>query len=109
DSDKITITSVCTNESVFLPNTFSPNNDGMNDYFFPRTGSDINIVSLTVFNRWGQTVFQKRNFSSNNAANGWDGKYKSVLQSPDVYVYVMALQCSGNNVFLKKGNITLIR
>ncbi|MEP6467524.1 MAG: gliding motility-associated C-terminal domain-containing protein, partial [Parafilimonas sp.] len=107
--DKISIISVCTNESVFLPNTFSPNNDGMNDYFFPRTGSDINIVSLTIFNRWGQTIFQKRNFSSNNAANGWDGKYKNVLQNPDVYVYIMALQCSGNSVFLKKGNITLIR
>jgi gliding motility-associated-like protein len=109
DSDKITITSLCTNESVFLPNTFSPNNDGMNDYFYPRTPSDVNIISLTVFNRWGQTVFQKRNFSSNNAMNGWDGKYKNNLQNADVYVYVMELQCSGNNSFLKRGNITLMR
>ena len=109
DSDKIIINAICTSESVFIPNTFSPNNDGMNDYFFPRSGSDIPIKSLIIFNRWGQRIFQKQNFSSNNFANGWDGKYKNVLQNPDVYVYVMELQCAGNGTFIKKGNVTLLR
>ncbi|MEP6467523.1 MAG: PKD domain-containing protein [Parafilimonas sp.] len=109
DSDHIRINAICTGESIFLPNTFSPNNDGMNDYFYPRSTSDINIQSLIIFNRWGLIVFQKRNFSSNNASVGWNGKYKNVLQNADVYIYLMELQCGNNNVFVKKGNISLIR
>jgi gliding motility-associated-like protein len=109
DSDHITFISICTGEAVYMPNTFSPNNDGMNDYFFPRSTSDIPIKSLTIFNRWGQMIFQKTNFPSNNYTYGWDGKYKNVLQNPDVYIYVMELQCSGNSTAIKKGDITLLR
>jgi hypothetical protein len=54
-------------------------------------------------------VFQKRNFSSNNSAEGWDGKYKNNLQKPDVYIYLMELECSGNKTFVQKGNISLVR
>ena len=108
NTDNITIITICTAESIYLPNTFSPNNDGMNDYFFPRSSQDISIRSLTIFNRWGQTVFQKRNFSSNNSAEGWDGKYKNNVQKPDVYIYLMELECSGKT-FIEKGNISLMR
>ncbi len=109
DSDNITIISVCTGEAIYLPNTFSPNNDGMNDYFYPRSSAGITIKSLTIFNRWGQMIFQKRNFSSNNFTDGWDGKYKNNLQNADVYVYIMELQCEGSSTVIKKGNISLLR
>jgi len=109
DSDHITVNAICTSESIFLPNTFSPNNDGVNDYFFPRSTSDFNIQSLVIFNRWGQIVYQKRNFSSNNQLNGWNGKYKNALQKPDVYVYIMELKCGSNKVYFKRGNVSLIR
>ncbi|MEP6682174.1 MAG: PKD domain-containing protein [Parafilimonas sp.] len=108
DSDHIIINTICTSESVFLPNTFSPNNDGMNDYFFPRSTSDLNIQSLIIFNRWGQVVYQKRNFSSNNQLNGWNGRYKNALQKPDVYIYVMELKCE-KNLYVKRGNVSLVR
>ncbi|MBV9963418.1 MAG: PKD domain-containing protein [Parafilimonas sp.] len=109
DSDRIRINAICTSESVFIPNTFSPNNDGMNDYFFPRSGFDIPIKSFTIFNRWGQMIFQKTNFFSNNFVYGWDGKFKNVAQDPDVYIYVMEMQCTGSGTIIKKGNVTLIR
>lgn len=108
DSDKITINAICTAESVFIPNTFSPNNDGMNDYFFPRSSYNIPIKSLTIFNRWGQLVFVRRDFYTNNYTYGWDGGYKGKLQYPDVYVYILELQCNGSTI-IKKGNITLLR
>jgi hypothetical protein len=60
NKDSISIIAVCTGQYIYVPNTFSPNNDGMNDYFYPRSGAGINIKSLTIFNRWGQMVFQKK-------------------------------------------------
>lgn len=109
DTATISIIAACTGDAVFIPNTFSPNNDGMNDYFYPRSASSINIKSFNIFNRWGQLIFQNQNFSSNNSAYGWNGKYRNKLQDADVYIYVAELECGDGRVFIKKGNISLIR
>lgn len=109
DTASINIVAACSGSAVFIPNTFSPNNDGMNDYFYPRSAGNITIKSMSIFNRWGQLVFQNKDFAANNASSGWDGKFKNKLQQADVYVYFIELQCAGKQVFLKKGNITLIR
>ena len=108
-SDSIILIALCNKKSIFIPNTFSPNNDGVNDVFYPRANGSLLVKSFTVFNRWGQVVFDKRNFYANGAANGWNGKYNNVLQKPDVYVYIMKLQCANDQTFMQHGNITLIR
>jgi gliding motility-associated-like protein len=107
-SDSITLIALCNKKSIYIPNTFSPNNDGVNDYFFPRANGSVLVKSLTIFNRWGQVVYDKRNFYANGSANGWDGKYNNVLQKPDVYVYIIKLVCANNETFTQQGNITLI-
>ncbi len=109
NSDSITIIALCDDQSLFIPNTFSPNNDGMNDYFYPRSNGSLLVKSMLIFNRWGQLLFQKRNFYPNANTDGWNGKYNNVLQKPDVYIYMMELQCAGNKTFLQKGTVTLIR
>lgn len=108
-TDSITIISVCKGQSFYMPNTFSPNNDGMNDYFYPRAGTPFTISSLVVFNRWGQKLFEKRNFPANNYTYGWDGKYQNKEQAPDVYIYMMELQCTDGSKIIRKGNLTLLR
>ncbi len=108
-SDAITITAICNGQSFYLPNTFSPNNDGMNDYFYPRSPSAFTIKSLTIFNRWGQMVFLGQNFPANNASSGWNGKFNGIDQAADVYVYIMQIQCADGETAIKKGNITLMR
>jgi gliding motility-associated-like protein len=108
-TDAITITAVCNGQSFYLPNTFSPNNDGMNDYFYPRSASAFTIKSLSVFNRWGQLVFQNQNFASNNASAGWNGKFNNNDLAADVYIYVMQIECADGEKAIKKGNITLLR
>jgi len=94
---------------LYVPNTFSPNNDGMNDYFFPRSNKGIVIKSLRIYNRWGQAVFQKSSFPANNYTYGWDGKFNNVNQKSDVYVYIMEVECSNGNTVIKKGDVSLIR
>lgn len=108
-TDNVTISVICNNGNVFIPNTFSPNNDGSNDRFYPR-GSGISMIrSLRVFNRWGELVFERRNFNANDASAGWDGTYKGQPLTPDVFVYTCEVVCMNNEVLPFTGDITLIK
>lgn len=105
----LTIQVLCKNGNLYIPNTFSPNGDGMNDYFYPRGKGLFTIKSLRVFNRWGKIVFEKMNFAPNYEKDGWDGKYNGAVLQPDVYVYVTEVVCENGSVIFSKGNITLLR
>lgn len=108
-SRNVQIIVVCNEKNFFIPNTFSPNNDGTNDRFYPRgTGLD-RIQAMRIFNRWGELVFEKRNFPANDAASGWDGSYKGKPGASDTYIYMIDIICENANIITYKGNVTLIR
>jgi len=107
--DQISINVMCNQANMFVPNTFSPNGDGMNDHFFPRGQGVFNIKSLRIFNRWGQVVFERNNFLPNVESNGWDGTFKGQPLASDVYVYMIEITCDNNAVVPFKGNVTLLR
>ncbi len=109
NSTQITVNVLCKNENLFIPNTFSPNNDGMNDVFYPRGNGLLNIKSLRVFNRWGQVVFEQTNLLANDANAGWNGRYNNQVQMADVYVYVIDVMCDNGIILSRKGNVTLLR
>lgn len=109
NTDKITLIVVCNDNNVFIPNTFSPNNDGVNDWFYPRGTGLFKIQSMRIFNRWGEMVFQKNNLFPNDQASGWNGRYNGRLQTPDVYTYIIDIICENSEVLSYKGNITLIQ
>ena len=79
-SDSITIFNYCEN-SFFVPNCFTPNNDSHNDIFYPYARNIEDYEGL-VFNRWGEIIFK-----SNNQTIGWDGSYNGQAAQEDVYVY----------------------
>lgn len=68
--------------SFYLPNAFSPNNDGLNDEFMPKFDCDIEDYSLLIFNRWGEQIY-----SSNNPLDFWDGRYNNKKVLSGVYHY----------------------
>lgn len=107
--DEVTIEPLCNGYNVFIPNTFSPNNDGVNDVFYPRGKGLFTVRNMTIFNRWGEIVFTKRDFNANNAANGWDGTFNGKQLSADVYVYTIEVICANSQTMFLKGNITLLR
>jgi gliding motility-associated-like protein len=108
-SDDVTVNVICNNGNLFVPNSFSPNGDGVNDRFYP-SGTGINrIKSLRLFNRWGEVVFEKVNFSANDASSGWDGKYKGETLAPDVYIWSCEVICENNETLSFKGDVTLLR
>ena len=88
---------------VFIPNIFSPNDDGNNDILYVRS-EYIKDLSFSVYNRWGAKVFE-----SQNKNDGWDGNYKGKPCSPDVYVYYATIMFEDGTVTSRKGNVTLVR
>jgi gliding motility-associated-like protein len=108
-ADSIKITVICNNGNFFIPNTFSPNGDGSNDRFIVR-GKGLNVIpSITIFNRWGQVVFERRNFAPNDPASGWDGTFNGKPAPSDVYIYTVQILCDNATLIPYHGNVTLIR
>jgi gliding motility-associated-like protein len=100
---------LCNNDNVFVPNTFSPNGDGSNDVFYIRGKGLSRVKALRVFNRWGQVVFERVNFSVNDPAMGWDGTFRGAKPMPDVYVYQVEIFCDNSQVVKFEGNVALIQ
>jgi len=109
NTDNIIVIVICNDKNVFIPNTFSPNNDGVNDWFYPRGTGLFAIQSMRIFNRWGEMVFQKANLVPNDPLAGWNGRYNGKLLNSDVYTYVIEIVCENSDVLAYKGNITLIQ
>ena len=87
-------------EKVFIPNSFSPNGDGHNDLFEISIFRPCEIYKLTIFNRWGQKVFE-----SDDASNiHWDGSFNGEKLAEDIYVYI--LESSDNR---RQGIISIFR
>ena len=107
--DSVQMIPACIDNFVLIPNSFTPNNDGLNDYFYPNSKVPITVKSMIIFNRWGQKVFQRANFTTNEAAYGWDGKFKGLIQNLGTYVYVMQLICVDGSIINEKGTINLLR
>ena len=92
-----------------MPTAFTPNNDNLNDYFYPSTRGIKSITRFSIYNRFGKLVFEAKNFPPNNKAFGWNGKVNNALQQPDVFVYYMEALCDLGERLHKKGTVMLIR
>ncbi|MBI2968868.1 MAG: gliding motility-associated C-terminal domain-containing protein, partial [Bacteroidetes bacterium] len=89
---------------VFVPNIFSPNNDGNNDVFYVR-GKCIEKMQWVIYNRWGAKVFE-----SDSPQNGWDGSYKGKNLDAAVFVWHLKYKLSiDTEEKTMKGNITLVK
>ena len=108
-SADIEVVVVCNEKNYFLPNTFSPNNDGNNDVFYPRGSGLTRIHSLRIFNRWGELVFERKDFPANDPSMGWDGTHRGKKANPDVYVYTVEWVCENSTIIPSRGNVALIR
>ncbi|MGN6437697.1 MAG: T9SS type B sorting domain-containing protein, partial [Agriterribacter sp.] len=89
---------------IFVATAFTPNNDGLNDYFRATPVGIKEFDYLKIYNRWGQLMF-----STADAEEGWDGKFKGVEQASDTFVWtVKGTDYTGRSI-VKKGTMVLIR
>jgi gliding motility-associated-like protein len=98
------------NPKIFVPNVFSPNGDGINDFFFPNTGpSVVNIPQLLIFDRWGNLLFEQQNFLPNTPAAGWNGRYKGQPLDPAVFAYLIKVELLNGEIITLTGDVTLVK
>jgi gliding motility-associated-like protein len=99
---------------VYIPNLFTPNNDGKNDFFTAYGGVNVRMIrKMKIFDRWGSLVFEKDNIPPNVEVMGWDGsidtRSKSYGASPAVFMYWMEIEFIDGDAEFFKGDVTLIR
>lgn len=107
--DNVTVYVVCNGANIFIPNTFTPNGDGVNDIFYPRGSGLFRIKSMRIYSRWGEMMYEKTEFVPNDVNAGWNGTFKGKVLTPDVYVYTIEVVCDNNSVLTLKGNIALLQ
>ncbi len=103
-ADSLLVSNAC---YLNIPNSFTPNGDGMNDYFFPRQllASRVEKFSMKVFNRWGETIFETTNVNG----RGWDGSLNGKNQNTGTYIYTIIATIEGLGEQKYQGNVTLLR
>ena len=97
-------------DDIFIPNAFSPDDDGNNERFTIYTGDDVaKIRSFLVFNRWGEVMHEVYNFPPNDQDFGWNGEYRGQLQNTGVFVYMAEIEFIDGTVKLYKGDVLLMK
>ncbi len=102
----VVIEGICDEDHIFLPNAFTPNNDGENDVLRLRSIflDQLSDYELMIYNRWGQEIFRTQ-----NVLDGWDGTFRGEQLAPDVYGFYMRVRCPEGEELIQKGNISLLR
>ena len=103
NKDSVLVSVIC--DYVFVPDAFSPNNDGQNDVLIMYSYCVTTLISFDIYDRWGGKVF-----STSDIKQGWDGTFKGVQMPNAVFCYYLkAWSTQGGNEIKQKGNISLIR
>lgn len=101
--DAITFESVC-RKAVIMPNAFTPNGDGLNDFLKPVLLDEISGFELRIFNRWGKMIYY-----SKDPGAGWDGRENSVLLPVEEYIWTIQYTNSNGDEQFEKGNVALLK
>lgn len=110
DTVTITVLGSCEESIIFVPNTFTPNGDGLNDIFMIRGLAAVKINYFRVYDRWGKMVFEATDGAPNEIKWGWDGTDRGGEQlNPAVFVYTYEIECINGDTVSGKGNVTLVR
>jgi gliding motility-associated-like protein len=89
--------------NIYIPNIFTPNEDGLNDVFLVY-GTGITDLEMTIFDRWGEKLYV-----STDQLKGWDGTYKNEMRKNDVCVYKVTFKSLDGKVHTRTGHVTLMK
>ncbi len=96
--------------NIFVPNVFSPNRDGRNDYFYVQSDRSVEVIrSLKIFDRNGNLVFEINDFAPNDTLFGWDGRHDGKLVNNGVFVWVVEVVFRDGTQSLFKGDVTVLK
>jgi gliding motility-associated-like protein len=89
---------------IYVPNAFTPDDDAYNQTFEPVIASMIDQYHLTIYNRWGEIIFE-----SYNKNVGWDGTYNGDKVQDGTYTWQIEVSTNGTNKIMKYGHVSIIR
>lgn len=97
--------------NILIPTGFSPNgvNDTQNEHLHVHGDSDIKVDLFVVYDRWGEPVYQAKDFMVNDMTIGWDGKFRGKDMPAGIYVWYIEVKAEDGQPTSFKGNTTLIR
>lgn len=96
---------------IFVPNAFSPNGDGANDYFnfFGDPAKVDKVLTFSIFNRWGNLLYSNPDVKWNSQDGGWDGRLNGRDLETGLYVYLIRIQLKNGEIIDYKGDVTILR
>ena len=95
---------------IFVPNIFSPNDDGNNDVLMLFIGSGVKkIIDFNIFNRWGRLIFAQQNITPDNITLGWDGTTSGVKSPSDTYTWFARILFDDGETEVLNGTVNLVR
>lgn len=101
---KIDITVEPCPETIFFPNSFTPNNDGKNDFFKPSVSRPLGYYHFGIYNRYGQKVFE-----TSNPQKGWDGTINGARQNTGSFIWQCSYAFANKAIVKQKGYVLLLR
>lgn len=94
---------------IYAPTAFHPGSESGNQRFTLFSKEPMNVLELKIFDRWGDMVFQKQNFNTNDVALGWDGTHDGKLLNPALFVYYAEVEYGEGYIAKIKGEVVLMR
>lgn len=95
---------------VYVPNIFTPNGDGVNDIVTVFSGSEVAIIKdFKIFSRWGELMFEQKEFSPNDYNFGWDGYVNGQKANVGEYVWYAEVELSDGEIRMLKGDLALVQ
>lgn len=108
-SDSMTVF-VQRNCSVYVPNSFSPNGDGINDQLVVYANSCVSRLQRSmVFDRWGNLIYSRTDLPANDPGAAWDGRYKGNFVNTGVYVWVIEVEYVDGATEILKGDVMIMK
>ena len=96
--------------NIYTPNIFSPDENGINDYFKFYTGNALlSVRTFVIFDRWGNIVYERKNITDANNLQGWDGFIDGKAAAQGVYGWMIEATFIDNTITTYSGDLTLIR
>ncbi|GJM35986.1 MAG: hypothetical protein DHS20C18_49870 [Saprospiraceae bacterium] len=95
---------------VYFPNAFSPNGDGVNDFFTGFADESVRRINhLMIFDRWGELIFEIHNMPLNDPKLGWDGLFNGKAMNSGLFVYLAEVEFVDGSVEVMEGDVLLVR
>ena len=95
---------------IYIANTFNPDGNSNNKIFLQASGNlDVEVQSFSIYDRWGNKVYNKMQPLLNDPSDGWDGSYNGSQVQQGVYVFFLKYRDREGVEQIETGTITLIR